>query len=246
MQQEQIKEFFEGVKEVNKLSERDLDNFFSNLRFRLDIFQEYKKQTDVYLASDFNVFEYIQPNENRLSDIIADLLNPDGKHGQGDLFLNEFLRMIDASRQYEAQKVNVKREDPTRYIMNPFRRIDIIIDFDSGDFGIGVENKPWAGEQQDQIRNYKEHLEKKYKSFILVYLSGDGSEPQSIGKDEREALKQNGRLKVLTYFDDVKNWLESCYKECKAEKVRWFLTDFIEYIGGNFKQSLEGGEEDDE
>jgi hypothetical protein len=191
----------------------------------------------------------MQLNENRLSDIIADLLNPNGKHGQGDLFLNEFLRIIGVSRQYEAQKVNVRREDLTRYIMNPFRRIDITIDFDFGDFGIGVENKPWAGEQQDQIRNYKEHLEKKYKSFILVYLFGDGSEPQSIGEDEREALKQNGRLKVLTYFTHVKNWLESCYKECKAEKVRWFLRDFIDYIEDNFKQSLielEGGEKIDQ
>jgi len=215
MQEELIKEFFDGVKRL-------LDD---------------KRERDVYEASDFNVVDILRPNENQLSNIIADLLDPMGKHGQRDLFLNGFLNIIGVSRKHEAQKVKVIREDLTRYIMKPSRRIDITIDFDSGEFGIGVENKPWAGESEDQIPDYKEHLKKKYKGdkFMLVYLSGDGSEPQSIGKDEREALKQKGRLKVLAYSTDFKDWLEFCYKECKAEKVRWILRDFIDYVEENFK-----------
>src|SRR5262245_47098510 len=50
--------------------------------------QEYRAR----LAPDFSVFtRYIQPDENRLSLVLADLLDPDGDHGQGQLFLREFL-----------------------------------------------------------------------------------------------------------------------------------------------------------
>ena len=72
MDEEKIIEFFEGAKKLSNESELDekrLDSFFSNLRYRLDIFQTAKKEMDVYLASDFNVFDYIYLYENLLSDI---------------------------------------------------------------------------------------------------------------------------------------------------------------------------------
>lgn len=260
MQEEQIREFFEGAKKLlneNRLDKKELDNFFSNLRFRLDIFQENKKQTDVYLASDFNVFDYIYPDENRLSDIIAHLLDPKGKHAQGDVFLKEFLIVIskkvnDATYENLAlHNLRVIREDPTSYIPEFQRRIDITIDF-NGRFGIGIENKPWAGPRPKQLERYKQHLDKKYIGrFILFYLSPNGSLPprESLDPDEREALRKQKKFEILSYPIEFKNWLESCYKECRAERVRWFLKDFIDYVEEKFKQSLmeqEGGEEDGE
>ena len=239
MQEERIKEFFEGVRKLLKeyeLDKRSLDNFFPNLRFRLDIFQQTKKQTDVYLASDFNVFDYIDPDENQLSDVIADLFNPKGKHGQGDVFLKEFLKVVGEFGNYDTHKANLNREELTTYIIKSQRRIDITIDF--GDSGIGIENKPWAGEQEDQIKDYKKHLEKKYKGkdkYLLIYLSHDGSSPTSIEQDVREYLEKEGKLRTISYPFEFKNWLESCYKECGAEKVRWFLRDFIEYVERNFR-----------
>jgi hypothetical protein len=34
-------------------------------------------------------------------------------------------------------------------------------------------------------------------------------------------------------------WLKECFKECEAEKVRWFLRDFITWIGKNFREEVE-------
>ena len=213
-----------------------LNNFFSDLQFRLNIFQINKKNMDLYLASDFNVFDYIIParDEYRLSFIIKELLDPEGKHGQGAFFLKEFLRIIDKSEVYNSQICKIRLEEATSYIDRFQRRIDIIIDFDQ-QYGIGIENKPWAGEQREQIKDYIENLRKKYNdSFILVYLSGGGDAPQSIDEKQRKIFEQQGRLKVISYPDKLKNWLESCYKETKAEKIRWFLKDFIEYVENNF------------
>jgi len=129
--------------------ERELKEFIFNIKFRLEIFQKAKDELDIYLASSFNVFDYIDPNENGLSDIIAELLNPNGSHGQGDIFLKGFLEIIVEQKGYSTQNANL------------YRRIDITIEFDSGKSAIGIENKPWAGEQEDQIKDYKEHLSKK-------------------------------------------------------------------------------------
>jgi hypothetical protein len=56
------------------------------------------------------------------------------------------------------------REDSTVYVQAFPRRIDITLDFGDGDAGIGIENKPWAGEQLDQRQDYQAHLSKKYSN----------------------------------------------------------------------------------
>ena len=64
---------------------------------------------------------------------------------------------------------------------------------------MGIENKPWAIEQTDQIKDYVEHMRAKYGDFAIVYLSGDGSEPQSIDEQERVKLTRANRLIVFSY-----------------------------------------------
>ena len=134
-------------------------------------------------ANGFNVFAYIRPDENGLSDIIADLLDPRGKHGQGDAFLSLFAEALGVSFPADYRAVKVYREETTTYITNPLRRIDIVLDF--GNFGVGIENKPWAGEQPDQVKDYFLHLGGRYReAFLLLYLSGDGQPPPSVGLEE--------------------------------------------------------------
>jgi hypothetical protein len=69
-----------------------LDAFFSALEADLARAREAKRLADLHDAPDFNVFRYLKQDENLLSDIIADLLDPRGTHGQGPMFLDKFLR----------------------------------------------------------------------------------------------------------------------------------------------------------
>lgn len=71
-----------------------MESFFDKLQYRVDTISHYKKSMDVLLAGDFNVFDFISPDENRLSDILAFLLNPGAAHGQGNIFLIHFLNIL--------------------------------------------------------------------------------------------------------------------------------------------------------
>lgn len=214
--------------------EATMAKFFSGLKFRLEIFRDAKRRLDVYLASEFSVFKYISPDENRLSDIIADLLNPKGGHGQGEVFLKEFLTMVKMNIDCSGA-CNVSREKTTDYHFESQRRIDILVDI-NGNFGLAIENKPWVNDHERQIEIYHEYLKNRYKdNYLLVYLSGRGNEPSNLPPEKVQELKDNKRLKVMSYRDDFRNWLEACYKESKAEKVRWFLRDFIDYVEDSFE-----------
>jgi len=52
----------------------------------------------------------------------------------------------------------------------------------------------------------------------------------------KEKLKQEGKFLEVSYNNFLKPWLIKCYKECEAEKVRWFLKDFANWIENNFEE----------
>lgn len=204
-------------------TESEVRSFFRDLRFRLDTI----KELDQYHASQFNFFRYIHRDEDKLSNIIADMLNPKGSHGQGSLFLRLFFRTIKMSgAPNELEEAEIKREDYSQSGL-----IDITVRFGRA-YAVGIENKPWAVEQPDQVERYCKRLEEEFNGhFVLVFLSPDGHDPTSISRGRRETLENERKLVALSYKRDLKEWLESCWKECQAEKVRWFLKDFSQYVG---------------
>lgn len=73
---------------------------------------------------------------------MADLLDADGAHGQSDLFLREFLALLRFDRERLPNRYAVRTQVPLLGSHVP-GFLDILVDF--GDFGIDIENKPWAG-----------------------------------------------------------------------------------------------------
>ena len=47
-------------------------------------------------------------------------------------------------------------------------------------------------------------------------------------------LEKQGNALSWSYYDNLKIWLEDCYMLCRAEKLRHFLFDFIQWIEKNF------------
>lgn len=70
--------------------EAQINGFFQNLTFRFRTASD----ADLQLASGFNEFRYFSPKETRLSYVLRDLLDPQGAHGQGEMFLKRFLHAI--------------------------------------------------------------------------------------------------------------------------------------------------------
>ncbi len=213
--------------------------FFAGLRFYADVWSKANRQLQKQMATEFNVFDFIRPDENKLSAIIAELLSPLGRHGQGTTFLKQFLRRLadDCKRisipplqDSDFERAVVACETATTLIVQQRRRIDIRIDF-GDEFGIGIENKPWAIEQKDQLQNYSEDLEGRFSGrYVLLFLCQCGRQPKSLEVEMHEQLTKDGTFAVIHFSEHIVRWARDCRQVCEANKVRWFLQDFIHYL----------------
>jgi hypothetical protein len=227
-------------REVQVISEPALCSFLDALHQQMGFARELTQRTNKYLAEKFSPFSYLDAAEPKLSSITADLLQPDGTHGQGDVFLRAFLRALGIADR--DAPVQIRTEQPTRFIESVQRRVDIKLCW--GDFIVGIENKPWALDQLNQLEDYVNDLDGESKGhFLCVYLSRDGLPPEesSISSERRMLLERRDQLKILSYPKIMCAWLDECIRECEADKVRWFLRDFREYLLRQFPVSdLEG------
>ena len=214
---------------------REISRFFEGVRDRLEILTQYRVEVEAHLARRFSFFHFIDFDENRMSDVFAYLLDPDGTHGQGDLFLGEFLKDVHVEWLPESgwSRIRVGREVPTPRIEDWKRRIDIEIAFRIDDdwVAIAIENKPWADDQHLQLSAYACHLESMYEGrFRLIYLTPQGENPSeySITRERREELTAEGKLANASIRDwaSANGWLKRAENEVKAERVRWFISDF--------------------
>jgi hypothetical protein len=204
--------------------------FFSQLAFKIEISRQMQKDADVYLATRANIVRnYIQPDENRMSDILRDLLDPNGPHGQGSIFLQKFLQSVGA----EGMRVHAHSAAIREHYTHAGRRLDLLVTF-GDDEAIGIENKLDAEDQDRQVEDYCEYLRGRFSRHILYYLTDSGREPPPHSIAPARRLKAANTLRCISYQKDIPVWLEMCFRECRAEKIRWFLRDLVEFIGDRF------------
>lgn len=216
-----------------KECEAQLLAFYDTLILRTTLLQDSRREMNSYLALDFNLFSYIDPDEGRLSDLIAELLSVEAEHGQRDAFLRCFMEQIGVAHWLANGQTTVRREVPITYPPASYGFMDILID--GGSFAIGIENKPWASEQPDQLDRYRTHLDHEYSGrYCLVYLTGSGMQPTSLPAEIRRKLSAANRFGVLSYRSGLTKWIRACEKECKAEKIRWLLRDFDAFLSSTF------------
>lgn len=235
---ENVSQFYNQImdeKDNNiEVFKQNTKNFFNDLGIFVSLHDHYERELDCFTSYRFNIFKYININENLISGIIVDILNPKGEHGQGTLFLDMFLDVIKLPHRQKLPSINT--EVLTRQHINSLRRMDILIDYT--DFGIMIENKPRYDDKTDQLKDYAEDLRNKYgrENFMMVYLSNDGHFPDthSISKEFREELVSLNQFVHITYGIEFKRWLEDCINKCQSERYRWFLKDFINYIIFNY------------
>lgn len=169
-----------------------LSNLVSELRFRAD---EQAKATH----SNFNVFTTVLQahDEVRLhTRFIHNLLNPQGTHDCGDMFLRLFFDVLEeAPDELNDHSYTVRKEASTS-----FGQIDLLLETE--DYGIAIENKIHAGEQEKQLQRYSEYLKSKYPNKnLLIYLTLNGKEAGSHG---------GASYIRISYREHILSWLEKC------------------------------------
>ena len=142
-------------------------DFFNQLAFKIAASKRAQAVLDEYLATGMNVVrDYVRPNENRISDVLRDLLDPSGSHGQGSIFLDSFLKEIGPSNMSVDAHSAIVREHRGA----DARRLDLLIMF-RGSSAIGIENKPFACDEENQVRDYCQYLQKRFSGCQMMSTS---------------------------------------------------------------------------
>lgn len=196
------------------------------LRFTA-IHERHRKALERATGENFNLFRVLRIGHLEVkthSPILAELLNPNGSHGQGALFLELFLQQLNIA-DFNAGNCRVHLE----YYAGPVEdntggRLDLVIRDESNPSKIVViENKIFAADQDKQLERYRN----KFPEALLFYLTLDKSDPINITKDEKDKLK----FQSIGYNDEIINWLTSCKKEAVSlPSIRETIAQYIHLI----------------
>jgi hypothetical protein len=216
------------------------DQFWPKLKKHREVWAENRRRT----ASGFNVFDFISPSENVLSDILQFFLDPEASHGQGDIFLRLLLARARPELSAECKHATVAREALTYSIPKHRRRIDILVMIP--EFVLAIETKKFTGEGNQQIHDYCQHLQNiARKDFCLVFLTRTGDEALSIAPEVASGFKKKRQLITWSWEKDIPAWLQECSANCEPKKIHHFLEDFAGYIAA-YLASEEHIDENDE
>lgn len=202
-------------------------------------------------GENFNIFKILglTTSEVRLhSAFIAELLNPNGTHERGVVFLAEFLNLINSKLKkgekpdsIEAQNVvSVDVEFWTGYKTDTDGGyIDILIT-DKFNRQIIIENKINAGDQENQLLRYHSFDRKA----LIVYLTPQGIQPSDFSTGKSDEVLE--RTFCISYKTDILNWLENCKKYISDHStLRETITQYAGIIKHLTNQSIKKEEMDE-
>lgn len=206
--------------------------------------QTLRKAKEIFsdrLAPDFNIFDFLRSDEIGLSRCISSLLNPKGKHGQGCVFLSLFAARFLPQGWDVDENCAVTLEKQT----SESRRIDIYLRLSSGNI-IGIENKPWAGDQPEQLSDYATFIAAQAtgKAWHLFYLSNYDPSEKSLSANEQQQLKAAGHYSNIT-FHSLISWLDECSNQAKASQVKLFIDELVKFIKEKINGELDMTEENE-
>ena len=229
--------------------QRELGAFFSGLEPAIAVARGAQAELDRRLATEWSVFRdffhFIHKKENTLSRIFRTLLDPKGAHGQQHKFLEALLGEIRDNVRESNPKVEeslpASHSDCSVRTEYPIQNgsIDIVIEWPRGNYRIGIENKPWAAEQKDQIERYLDallgktsvHLTEANDHVLVLYFSGNGTDPTTLPDDHEKAQRCiTMPYRTMPNCPSVEGWLRRCRAVCDAERIRWFLAEIENYI----------------
>lgn len=198
----------------------------------------------------FTLFHGFSDEVNLHSNFIASLLDPNGDHYKGDLFLKLFLETCGIDDfSIDTSRTTVFKE---------FKHIDIYIS-DSKKHII-LENKVYAKDQPTQIARYIKAIKKEGaedEDIYVLYLHPDRELPKenSLGgyklNQDNTKLEKDGssiNFKVISYGKEILEWIDRCKNEVSnLTDLNVFLSqykDVIEMIYDRYKRIDEMNNED--
>jgi len=212
------------------------------------VFVEKNKELEIIRQQDgslYNIFDVMNltSSEVRLhSSILASFLSTRW-HGTGDAFLKSFLSipLLNVEQNFiNPQKAIVEVEKYIGPVTNTTGgRIDLYITDE--EHAIIIENKIYAGDQENQMLRYYNFAKRQFKESVsekvrLVYLTLDGHLPSDYSKG---GLKEEN-IVSLSYKSDILLWLEECLGiSARLPVIRETIVQYITTLKNLTDQNME-------
>jgi len=175
----------------------------------------------------FNIFSILRKSHEEVglhSSFLKSLFDPQGGHGQGPWFLNRFLEKLDIEGFESSSDLGVYTEyTKLRVSEGKSERDSIDVYIKSDNRAVVIENKIYAGDQDEQIKRYIDIADKEGATRIdVIYLTLDGHPPNktSLGNfkihnpgeetNSNERQHEYIRVHLASYQEDVDEWLTQC------------------------------------
>lgn len=209
---------------------------------------EYYERQEKKKGGHFNLFSILDRETNEVkthSALIAELLNPDGSHGRGNLFLKSFLEQLSKKKEVsvfwknveiptlgQLEKMKVYTERNVGVYRNLDSRLDILLT--NNNWQIVIENKFNAKQGENQLERYSDYLkEDNSRKKILIYLTKTGESYKS------NELTDGKDYFCLSYKDDILNWITSCKAHSeKSPNLKKSLMQYINLIKRETNQTI--------
>jgi hypothetical protein len=189
-------------------------------------------------GSKFNIFEITRSGEVQMCRILAELLDPKGRHGKDSLYLNLFWETVspnlpDVLKNLDFNAARVS----TEYSIDAMRRIDITIE--ASKVFVPIEVKIWVGDQPNQIHDYFVFVRDNKNGGVpipVLYLTLDGHRPTPM------SARNADEYITLSFNDDIIPWLEKCLAQQETENTpRVYET--LKQLVGAVKQLCDNSED---
>ena len=205
----------------------------------LDLF---KKQYNKYKLNGqdghfYNIFveANISGQEIRHSSYLANLLDTNGKHFQGNLFLKNFieeLKLYDILQNskaihnfdYNNYTVTTEEHNETSQAKG---LMDIVLKDEK--HAIIIENKTGTKDHDGQLIKYKDFIEnvedyKDLEDYIILYLTPHGEVPTDI------KAQNDSKIVPISYIDDVKNCMGNSQENISNKKLKDIIIQYVDAI----------------
>ena len=189
--------------------------------------------------TSYNLFETLEISgkEVLMCRFLADLLNPEGSHGCGILFLKTFLEEVLQEKRMPDSLLShtiVTKE----YVIDKDRRIDLVIQ--NADFFIPMEVKIYAGEQEGQCFDYFEHA----KNSKMVYLTRFGDTPSLYSRKQRggSGILSLSQIQCISWSENISGWLDrrlGSLPQPVEEAVQQYLDTIHRVSDGRKRKKME-------
>ena len=198
-------------------------------------YEEREKNED-----NFNMFTILRKESDEVylhSRFLSALLDPNGPHRLGTIFLNSFLDRIGSDFDYDEKSLEVY---PSNLNRSEYKEIDICFIDRVVMKAVILENKirheDTNHEDKGQLENYYDKLIEEDKipedGIEVYYLTPDGHEPSEDSvRLSGKYPKLQDKVKCISYSVEILEWLRTVVKECyNKPSLRESIIQYIKII----------------